>query len=95
MDAVIGPAGSNSKEAVDETATRMTARVIQDISNQHRGIGHGRSTPALLRFNRELLGGSHRHVMFVDSNGDRGIDVAIMTRDGFHIVSIRSKGRSE
>jgi endonuclease/exonuclease/phosphatase family metal-dependent hydrolase len=79
-----------AKEAVDETATRMTARVIQDIGADILGLVEVEDRPALLRFNRDLLGGLYRHVMLVDGNDDRGIDVAIMTRDGFDIKSIRS-----
>ena len=79
-----------AKEAVDETATRMTARVIRDIGAHVLGLVEVEDRPALLRFNRDLLGGLYRHVMLVDGNDDRGIDVAIMTRDGFDIASIRS-----
>jgi endonuclease/exonuclease/phosphatase family metal-dependent hydrolase len=79
-----------AKEAVDETATRMTARVIEDIGADILGLVEVEDRPALLRFNRDLLGGLYRHVMLVDGNDDRGIDVAIMTRDGFDVESIRS-----
>ena len=79
-----------AKEAVDETATRMTARVISEIGADILGLVEVEDRPALLRFNRDLLGGLYRHVMLVDGNDDRGIDVAIMTRDGFDIGSIRS-----
>jgi endonuclease/exonuclease/phosphatase family metal-dependent hydrolase len=79
-----------AKEAVDETATRMTARVIKDIGAHVLGLVEVEDRPALLRFNRDLLGGLYRHVMLVDGNDDRGIDVAIMTRNGFDIGSIRS-----
>jgi len=66
-----------AKEAVDETATRMTARVIQEIGADILGLVEVEDRPALLRFNRDLLGGLYRHVMLVDGNDDRGIDVAI------------------
>jgi endonuclease/exonuclease/phosphatase family metal-dependent hydrolase len=79
-----------AKEAVDETATRMTAQVIQDIGADVLGLVEVEDRPALVRFNRDLLGGLYRHVMLVDGNDDRGIDVAIMTRHGFDIGSIRS-----
>jgi endonuclease/exonuclease/phosphatase family metal-dependent hydrolase len=79
-----------AKEAVDETATRMTVRVIQDIGADVLGLVEVEDRPALVRFNRDLLGGLYRHVMLVDGNDDRGIDVAIMTRHGFDIGSIRS-----
>jgi endonuclease/exonuclease/phosphatase family metal-dependent hydrolase len=79
-----------AKEAVDETATRMTAQVIREIGADILGLVEVEDRPALLRFNRDLLGGLYRHVMLVDGNDDRGIDVAIMTRNGFDIGSIRS-----
>jgi endonuclease/exonuclease/phosphatase family metal-dependent hydrolase len=79
-----------AKEAVDEKATRMTARVIQDIGADIFGLVEVEDRPALVRFNRDLLGELYRHVMLVDGNDDRGIDVAIMTRDTCEIESIRS-----
>lgn len=79
-----------AKEPVDETATRMTARVIQDVGADIIGIVEAEDRPSLKRFNRDLRGGLYRHVMLVDGNDDRGIDVAIMTRAGFEIESIRS-----
>ncbi len=77
-------------EQVDETATRMTARVIHDLDADIMGVVEAEDRPALARFNRELLDTRYRHVMLVDGNDDRGIDVGIMTRDGFPITSIRS-----
>jgi endonuclease/exonuclease/phosphatase family metal-dependent hydrolase len=68
----------------------MTARVIEDIGAHVLGLVEVEDRPALLRFNRDLLGGLYRHVMLVDGNDDRGIDVAIMTRNRFDIGSIRS-----
>jgi endonuclease/exonuclease/phosphatase family metal-dependent hydrolase len=79
-----------AKEPVDETATRMTARVIQELDADILGVVEAEDRPALVRFNGDLLGGLYRHVMLVDGNDERGIDVAIMTRDGFDIESIHS-----
>jgi endonuclease/exonuclease/phosphatase family metal-dependent hydrolase len=79
-----------AKEPVNENATRMTARVIQDIGADIIGVVEAEDRPSLKRFNHDLLGGLYRHVMLVDGNDDRGIDVAIMTRAGFEIESIRS-----
>lgn len=77
-------------EPTDETGTRMTARVIQDVGADILGIVEAEDRPALVRFNRELLGGLYQHMMLVDGNDDRGIDVGIMTRSGCEIESIRS-----
>jgi len=79
-----------AKEPVDETATRMTARVIQDVDADILGMVEVEDRPSLIRFNNDLLAGLYRHVMLVEGNDERGIDVAIMTRDGFEIDSIRS-----
>jgi endonuclease/exonuclease/phosphatase family metal-dependent hydrolase len=79
-----------AKEPVNETATRMTARVIQDIDADILGVVEAEDRPSLVRFNGDLLAGLYRHVMLVDGNDERGIDVAIMTRDGFEIESIHS-----
>jgi hypothetical protein len=64
--------------------------VIEDLNADVMGVVEAEDRPALARFNRELLGGRFRHVMLVDGNDDRGIDVGIMTRDGFKIGSIHS-----
>lgn len=79
-----------AKQPIDETSTRMTARVIKDGSADIIGIVEADDRPALVRSNEGLLGGLYRHVMLVDGNDERGIDVGIMTCDGFEIESIRS-----
>lgn len=79
-----------AKEPANEKSTRLTARVIQDVNADIIGIVEAEDRPSLVRFNRELLGGLYGHVMLVDGNDERGIDVAIMTRDNFEIESIRS-----
>jgi len=77
-------------ESVDEIGTRMTARVIRDVDADVIAIVEAEDRPSLLRFNRDLLDGRYRHVMLVDGNDERGIDVGIMTKQGFPIRSIRS-----
>ena len=42
-----------------------------------------------MRFDRDPVG-VYRHVMLVDGNDERGIDVGIMTKTGFDILDIRS-----
>lgn len=79
-----------AKEAVDETATRMTARVIRDVGADILALVEVEDRPSLVRFNRDLLAGLYQHVMLVDGNDERGIDVAIMTRNNFDIESIHS-----
>jgi endonuclease/exonuclease/phosphatase family metal-dependent hydrolase len=77
-------------EAVDESATRMTARVIADIDADVIAIVEAEDRPSLVRLNKELLDNRYEHVMLVDGNDDRGIDVGIMTKRGFDIESITS-----
>lgn len=77
-------------EAVDEVGTRTTARVIGEINADIIGIIEAENRPSLIRLNRELLHNRYEHVMLVDGNDERGIDVGIMTKKGFEIESIRS-----
>jgi endonuclease/exonuclease/phosphatase family metal-dependent hydrolase len=77
-------------EPVNVQGTRMTARVIQDVNADILAIVEAEDRPSLLRFNKDLLNGMYAHVMLVDGNDERGIDVGIMTKQGFEIESIRS-----
>ena len=77
-------------ETTDERATRLTARVIAEVDAHIIGIVEVEDRPALLHFNRDLAGGRYRHVMSVEGNDDRGIDVGIMTKTGFDILDMRS-----
>ena len=73
----------------------MTARVIQDVGADIIGIVEAEDRPSLVRFNKELLGGLYQHVMLVDGNDERGIDVGILTGNNFEIESIRSNVDTE
>ncbi len=84
-----------AKEPTNETSTRMTARAIRDVGADIIGIVEAEDRPSLVRFNTELLAGFYRHVMLVDGNDERGIDVGIMTRNNFGIESIRSNVDTE
>jgi endonuclease/exonuclease/phosphatase family metal-dependent hydrolase len=79
-----------AKEATNEIGTRMTAKVIQEVDADILAVIEAEDRPSLARFNEELLNGKYRHIMLIDGNDDRGIDVAIMTRQGFTIETIRS-----
>lgn len=82
------------REPVDDTAMRLTARVIADVGADVIGIVEAESRPALKGFSDRLLrregGAPYRHVMLIDGNDPRGIDCAIMTREGFPIAAMRS-----
>lgn len=79
-----------AKEAVDETGTRTTARVITDIGADVLGVVEAEDRPSLVRLNTQLLGSAYEHVMLVDGNDERGIDVGLMTKRGFEIEYVRS-----
>jgi endonuclease/exonuclease/phosphatase family metal-dependent hydrolase len=82
-------------EPTDEIGTRMTARVIEEVDADILGIVEAEDRPSLVRFNDELLGNRYRHAMLVDGNDERGIDVGIMTRANFKILSICSNVDAE
>lgn len=89
-------------EAVDETATRNTARVIADVNADLLVVIEAESRPALARFNDDVLKKlpknhygpngrwSYAHAMLIDGNDDRGIDVGLYAKAGFDIASMRS-----
>ena len=80
------------KEPVKAAAISNTAQVIKDINADVLGVVEAEDRPGLQRFNDLVLGGAekYRHVMLIDGNDERGIDVGIMTKDGFPIESIQS-----
>ena len=84
-----------AKEPTNETGTRMTARVITDVDADVIGIVEAEDRPSMVRFNQDLLGGLYRHVMLVDGNDERGIDVGLMTKGNFRIQRIRSNVDTE
>jgi endonuclease/exonuclease/phosphatase family metal-dependent hydrolase len=73
-------------------ATYNTGRVIAEVNADIQVCVEVESRPTLLRFNEQVLGArfnkEYPHVMVVDGNDDRGIDVGIMSR--YPIRSIRS-----
>jgi endonuclease/exonuclease/phosphatase family metal-dependent hydrolase len=80
-------------EPVNEIGTRNTAQVVVDLDADVIGLVEAESRPALLRFRDTLLGpkkSAYPHVMLIDGNDTRGIDVAIMTKKGYDIASICS-----
>jgi endonuclease/exonuclease/phosphatase family metal-dependent hydrolase len=81
-------------EAVNEISTRMTAKVINEVGADVIALVEADSRPSLVKFHDDVLtlphGARYDHIMLIDGNDDRGIDVALMARGGFHIESIRS-----
>ena len=82
-------------EAVDETAMVLTGRVIFDVSADVLGVVEAESRPVLTMFQDFMakkfdLAPPYAHVMLIDGNDQRGIDVAIGTKAGYEIVAMRS-----
>jgi len=77
-------------EPVDETSTRMTARVIEDLAPDMLCVVEAENRPALARFNDELLGGRFAHCMLVDGNDPRGIDVGLFCTGAVDVRWVRS-----
>lgn len=79
-------------EAVRESATLNTARVIGAVDADILGVVEAEDRVTLQRFNEGVLhdvdARSYEHVMLIDGNDDRGIDVGLLTR--YPILNIRS-----
>jgi endonuclease/exonuclease/phosphatase family metal-dependent hydrolase len=77
-------------EPVDELSTRKTARVIGDVAADVLAVIEAEDRPSLARFNDELLANRYAHIMLIDGNDTRGIDVGIMTGGQVEIEGMRS-----
>jgi endonuclease/exonuclease/phosphatase family metal-dependent hydrolase len=81
-------------EPVNEKATQHTAQVIRDVNADVFGVVEADNRPSLSKFQSILLraieGTPYPHVMLIDGNDDRGIDVGLLTKDDYDIVRIRS-----
>lgn len=82
------------EEPIDENAMRNTARVMSDLQADVLGIIEAEHRPSLAMFNAKVIpavgGQPFRHVMLIDGNDDRGIDVGIATRAGYPVGLMRS-----
>ena len=78
-------------EAVDEVATKMTAKVIREVNADVLAVIEAEDRIALMRFNDQLLKPIHSTyggIMLIDGNDDRGIDVGFLTKQPSMIESI-------
>jgi hypothetical protein len=57
----------------------MTAQVTHDLGADIQAVVEAENEPSLDRFNTDLLAGQYDHVMLIDGNDTRGIDVGILT----------------
>ena len=81
-------------EPINEHAMRNTARVMIDVrptcSASSRPRTGRRSPPSIEEIIVAMGGKPFHHVMVIDGNDDRGIDVGLMTRTDFPIGPMRS-----
>ena len=80
---------------VNETAIINTARVIRDVDADVLALIEVESRPVLKQFHELMVKKlkfqqQYRHLMVIDGNDDRGIDVGLATRDGYPIGPMSS-----
>jgi len=84
---------------VNETAIHNTGRVIRDVAADVLAVVEAESRPTLAKFAEAVLAHvsgeiavpiSYDEVMLIDGNDDRGIDVGLMTRNGYKIEQVVS-----
>lgn len=79
---------------VNETAMLNTARVIKDVDADILAVIEADNRVALKGFNDQVLeqagGHPYPHVMLIDGNDPRGIDVGLLTKAGYDIGLMRS-----
>ncbi len=73
-------------ETVDETAMLLTARVIAEVGADVIAVVEAESRPVLKAFQTFMaekmnLPETYRHLMIIDGNDDRGIDVGLASRE--------------
>ena len=65
-------------------------KVIQDLAAGVLAVVEAEHRPSLVRFNEAMLANRYRHVMLVDGNDQRGIDVGLLTTARRPIVHVES-----
>lgn len=79
---------------VNEIAIVNTARVIRDVNADIFGVVEAENRIVLEQFSNYFLksinGQPYEHIMLIDGNDERGIDVALMTRAGYNIGLMQS-----
>jgi endonuclease/exonuclease/phosphatase family metal-dependent hydrolase len=84
------------RDDVNEQATRNTAAVIADMDPDILGVVEAEDRPALVRFNENVLkldqgrDKGFGHVMLIDGNDERGIDVGLFAKEEFPIAGMHS-----
>jgi endonuclease/exonuclease/phosphatase family metal-dependent hydrolase len=79
---------------VNQVATQHTALVMHDVDADVLAVVEADNRPALIKFSeilfKRIKARAYAHVMLIDGNDDRGIDVALLTKSDYQIVRIRS-----
>lgn len=85
---------------VNETAVMNTGRVIRDVDADILAVVEAENRVVLRQFSDFVLdkvGGEvneamrpYKEIMLIDGNDDRGIDVGLMTKEGYRIGMMRS-----
>jgi endonuclease/exonuclease/phosphatase family metal-dependent hydrolase len=82
------------KEAVKETATENTGRIIGLLNADVLCVIEAENRIGLKRFSNDVLPKvkvePFAHIMLIDGNDDRGIDVGYMSKQGYRIVRMLS-----
>lgn len=83
------------KDNIDAIAIENTARVIAEVGADIVGVVEAEDRITLQRFSDKLLldaqgSPTYPHVMVIDGNDARGIDVGVLSKPKFPIGSIRS-----
>lgn len=79
-------------EAVNETSTQNTARVIKEVDADILGVVEAETRHSLRDFSRVLLrqvgGQPYEESMLIEGNDDRGINVGLIAKEGFDVDNI-------
>ncbi|WP_294124263.1 endonuclease/exonuclease/phosphatase family protein [Sphingomonas sp.] len=82
------------KQAVNEVATQNTARVIDTVNADILVVIEAEDRTSLCRFDEQVLkaigGAPYDHIMLIDGNDERGIDVGLFLRAPAEISLMRS-----
>jgi hypothetical protein len=77
-------------EPVDAIGIQMVARLTEDVGADVLALVEAENRLALVRFNDDLLNRQYEHIMLIDGNDERGIDVGLLTIADIDIASIKS-----
>jgi endonuclease/exonuclease/phosphatase family metal-dependent hydrolase len=81
------------KEAVNDVAVQMAARVIKDVKADVLAVIETEDRIALCHFNDQLLKpikSEFDKIMLIDGNDERGIDVGVLIKFNYQLASIVS-----